>query len=97
MTYQHEFVIKCCCAAKPWVSEHVRLKKLLRDRTGHVRNQTLNFIAGICWESLGNGLGAGSYGVRRHFPASQLAEIYFCYSSLKSHSIFMKSSAVVSH
>ena len=38
-----------------------------------------------------------SYGVRRHFPTSQLAEIYFCYSSLKSHSIFMKLSAVVSH
>jgi hypothetical protein len=37
------------------------------------------------------------YGVRRHFPASQLAEFSFCYSSLKSPSNVMKQSAVVSH
>ena len=31
-----------------------------------------------------------NYGVRRHFPTSQLAEIYFSYSSLKTHPIIKK-------
>jgi hypothetical protein len=33
---------------------------------------------------------AASYGVRQHFPTSQLAEIYFGYSSLKTHPIIKK-------
>ena len=31
-----------------------------------------------------------NYGVRRHFLTSQLAEIYFSYSSLKTHPIIKK-------
>jgi len=37
------------------------------------------------------------YGVRRHFPTSEHTGFQFSYSSLKTHPIVMKSSALLSH